>query len=398
MKPATGERIVKDIVNQWSQIYVNQVFFLKSHENIHQFRVEFSRPHKTKPIPEATVKVDFYVIDKAGKDVPEPKQDEDYSVEFNFENESLRHTLHQTMRKTTFEAWLDRILEKKIKIKKVLHLGTEFEYSRIVDEEGKIVDPFVPKFDLTKITDLSKEVRDSQKVNVHSPRFINTLRVALFKIFQDADKDGSGFLSYEQFEDAFKNLSYGLCDNDVQNLIALADEDKDGKISWEEFVPVGIDAIRTFFSRNKVLKLAKERKREANKEAMACVYMDEINKSHEILTKRFKLIDEEETGQIKVSELKRLFKETCLLTPKEINLFIRNLHEENFKYDEFKARLFDVRFEIAKSRILETNIDSFQEKIIEECKAYDESGNGKIDLRDLRTVLFKSKHVNLSPF
>ncbi len=157
------------------------------------------------------------------------------------------------MRKTTFETWIDRILQKKVKIKKVLHLGTEFEYSRTVDGTGKIVDPFVPKFDLTKVTDLSKEVRESQKVNVESPRFINTLRVALFKIFQDADKDGSGYLDYEEFEDAFKNLSYGLGDNYVQNLIALADENEDGRINWEEFVPVGIEAIKTFFSRNKVL-------------------------------------------------------------------------------------------------------------------------------------------------
>jgi len=90
-------------------------------------------------------------------------------------------------------------------------------------------------------------------VNVDSPRFINTLRVALFKIFEDADKDKSGHLDSEEFEDAFRNLSYGLVDNDIQNLIALADENGDGKISWEEFIPVGIDAIKTFFSRNKVL-------------------------------------------------------------------------------------------------------------------------------------------------
>jgi hypothetical protein len=40
-------------------------------------------------------------------------------------------------------------------------LGTEFEYTRTVDEKGKVVDPFVPKFDITKIKDLTKEVRKS---------------------------------------------------------------------------------------------------------------------------------------------------------------------------------------------------------------------------------------------
>ena len=35
-----------------------------------------------------------------------------------------------------------------------LHLGTEFEYTRLVDEYGKNVNPFVPKFDIQKAKNL----------------------------------------------------------------------------------------------------------------------------------------------------------------------------------------------------------------------------------------------------
>ena len=73
------------------------------------------------------------------------------------------------------QKWIDRVLENKLKIKSQLHLGTEFEYTRTVDEKGKVVDPFVPKFDIMKVTDLAKEIRKSQKVNVESPRFVGTL-------------------------------------------------------------------------------------------------------------------------------------------------------------------------------------------------------------------------------
>jgi hypothetical protein len=145
------------------------------------------------------------------------------------------------------------VLENKLKIKSLLHLGTEFEYTRTVDEKGKTIDPFVPKFDIMKVKDLSKEQRKSQKINVESPRFINTLKRALYEMFQSADKDKSGKLSYQEFFDAFKTLSYGLSDNDIKTLIALADEDNDGVITWEEFVPVGIECIKTFFARNKTL-------------------------------------------------------------------------------------------------------------------------------------------------
>jgi hypothetical protein len=159
-------------------------------------------------------------------------------------------------------------LENKLKIKSLLHLGTEFEYTRTVDEKGKTMDPFVPKFDIIKVKELSKEIRKSQKVNVESPRFINTLKRALYEMFELADKDKSGKLDYQEFYDAFRTLSYGLSENDIKTLIALADENDDGLIDWEEFIPVGIESIQTFFARNKALQRAKAFERDLNKDAL----------------------------------------------------------------------------------------------------------------------------------
>jgi hypothetical protein len=47
-----------------------------------------------KPIPEGTVKVFFYIIQG---------EDDDYEIEFNFENESLRHTPDKTMRSNMYQ-------------------------------------------------------------------------------------------------------------------------------------------------------------------------------------------------------------------------------------------------------------------------------------------------------
>jgi hypothetical protein len=161
-----------------------------------------------------------------------------------------------------------------------------------VDEKGKAVDPFVPKFDIMKVTDLGKEVRKSQKVDVESPRFISTLKRALEEMFHLADKDKTGSLSYEEFASAFKTLSYGLTDNDIKTLIALADDNADGKITWSEFIPVAIDSIKTFFARNKTLLKMKEKDREIRKEALSLVMKDEIAKCGSIMLKKFKQLDE----------------------------------------------------------------------------------------------------------
>lgn len=223
------------------------------------------------------------------------------------------------------QSWIDRVLENKLKIKSLLHLGTEFEYTRTVDEKGKVVDPFVPKFDIIKVKDLSKEMRKSQKVNVESPRFIDTLKRALYEMFQAADKDKSGKLSYQEFYDAFKTLSYGLSENDIKTLIALADENENEQIEWEEFIPVGIDSIKTFFARNKALQRAKAYERELNKEALQLIYQDEIKKTNEILQKKFKQLDEKNTGFISPYSLKKSMFSSNQLTPKEINVIMRSI-------------------------------------------------------------------------
>ena len=79
------------------------------------------------------------------------------------------------------------------------------------------------------------------------------MKRALEQMFTEADRDNSGKLSYTEFRESFRTLSYGLNDNDINMLIALADENKDELIDWHEFIPIGIEAIKTFFVR----KLAK---------------------------------------------------------------------------------------------------------------------------------------------
>lgn len=70
-----------------------------------------------------------------------------------------------------------------------MHLGTQFEYTRLVDKKGNPIDPFVPKFDIMKATDLGKEFSRAQKISVESPRFIKTLERALEKLFTEADQN-----------------------------------------------------------------------------------------------------------------------------------------------------------------------------------------------------------------
>ena len=109
-------------------------------------------------------------------------------------------------------------------------------------------------FDIMKIKDLTKEYHRSQKINVESPRFISTLERALIKLFSEQDHNNNGELTYSQFYNAFLELpTYDLQENDIRTLMALADENENGQITWKDFIPVGIEAIKSFLARNKQL-------------------------------------------------------------------------------------------------------------------------------------------------
>jgi hypothetical protein len=51
-------------------------------------------------------------------------------------------------------------------------------------------------------------------------------------------------------------------------LIALADDNDDQKITWQEFIPIAIDSIKTFFARNKSMQKMQEKDKEIRKEAL----------------------------------------------------------------------------------------------------------------------------------
>lgn len=79
-------------------------------------------------------------------------------------------------------------------------------------------------------------------------------------------------------------------------------------------------------------------------------------------------------------------------------MIMRSIKGDQFEYKTFEDLLYDVRFELAKSRIMDTNIDKLQEHLIEEFTQYDKEKKGLITLMDAREVLLKSKKTNLTPF
>ena len=141
-------------------------------------------------------------------------------------------------------------------------------------------------------------------------------------MFAQSDRDQTGLLTYDEFKDSFRTLSYGLNDNDINMLIALADENDDERIDWKEFIPIGLDAIRTFYTRN-LQKAAADEMKSADPDQLKKVYWDEINKTSALLEYKFKAVDTVADGIVSIQHFKNIIRGTKGLTPKEKNLLIR---------------------------------------------------------------------------
>jgi len=56
--------------------------------------------------------------------------------------------------------------------------------------------------------------------------------MAAFRVF---DKDGNGFITRDELKEAMEMIGEPVTDEDIDNMITMADLNKDGKIDYEEF-------------------------------------------------------------------------------------------------------------------------------------------------------------------
>ena len=118
-------------------------------------------------------------------------------------------------------------------------------------------------------------------------------------------------------------------------LLAIADENKNGKISWREFIPVGIDAIKTFLARNKLMAKGQIYDREVNPDTMKLVFEYDSNIEMVDIDKETK----EHSGCVSFKFMRETFLQSSMLTIKEINLLLRE-YVMKYGYEQIKYTNF----------------------------------------------------------
>lgn len=168
------------------------------------------------------------------------------------------------------------------------------------------------------------------------------LEQLIHDLFNEQDRDGNRTLDREEFRAVFNNLGnkLGLKKNDIRRILAEADRDENGRISYREFIPVAVSIIESIVAKW-ALRKNEEKQAAAYKNAELQIYhgMPE-HELDAILSEIFRKADKDGNGALDADEFEKCLQDIHLgFTRKEINVMMYETdsdHNGKIDYEEFK--------------------------------------------------------------
>merc|ERR1712164_216622 len=148
------------------------------------------------------------------------------------------------------------------------------------------------------------------------------LQEFLASIFLEADRDNSGTLSYKEFKEVIQTSRLGFSKQEIRRMLMEADENEDGYIDYNEFLPIGVDIVQAIFARREAEAAAEATEKAAQEAArVALVHGMDKEQYRKMLVNYFKEHDVDNSGFLSRKEFKAALKNADLgLTRNEINI------------------------------------------------------------------------------
>ena len=359
------------------------------------FRAIWSRPTAVEPIPRAVAYCTYYV--SGSSDSPR--------ISYRVENETHVHRPEENL--TFSEAWLDRVIDRKLKLSKWIDMTTPFDKKRIKElaelpsskDEGKMQENTHAQ---------AAENLDSQ---LDREELLDAER-QLIQWFKSADIDGKGYLNAQEFYMLIRQRAgdLGLTDDEISLMLAYADENEDGVIEYKEFVPMAAELMQNLEARRLAAQVMQDRDLNAEAAANEELYSLEMEYTVETIISRLKECDSEGSGLVTRSDFHRAISHRKVgLMRHEINLVMSNCeHVSNtevegksasvpmVKYGNIAQLLLAVRYHTTRQAVLAQNETSLESSLLKSCSDLDPSESGYIPLSDMKNVLTNIRGVMIN--
>ena len=220
------------------------------------------------------------------------------------------------------------------------------------------------------------------------------LQELLQEMFIQADADNSGALSPTEFKEVLKMADLGLGTREVQRVMAEADFNSDGEISYEEFIPLAVDLVQSMYAKMEAEAAKAAEEEEAREEAKNYLLHGMTKEQVEqVMTEIFQKSDADGSGALSVTEFQKCCKDADIgLTRKEINILMHQCDVDGdgtISYEEFIPLCFEMLTEILKDELLmekrsPSELEVFLLQMFQEA---DGAGMGTLDPLALKDVL-----------
>lgn len=194
----------------------------------------FSNAASTEPAPA------FLELENLTRDELEAKL-VDLFLEADADNSG---TLDHREFKTVFRKFADELGFPKADVRRIMAEADEnesgaIEYHEFARAAGDVIQAVLARttYETLKATREESAVEKSRNFLLHnlSP---DQLEKVLGDMFTRADGDGSGTLSRSEFHNALKQSGLGLTRKEINILLHEVDENEDGNVSYQEFLPL----------------------------------------------------------------------------------------------------------------------------------------------------------------
>eukprot|EP00892_Ulva_mutabilis_P003953 jgi/Ulvmu1/192/UM001_0196.1 len=224
------------------------------------------------------------------------------------------------------------------------------------------------------------------------------LSEAVYECFKQADTNGDGTLDRQEFAKALKNSRLGLSQTIIDRVLAEADDNADGVIQYNEFVPILMDVIAVDDSAKAAAKDAQalvDGVRENMHEFL--LYGIPKQELEGIMARVFREADKDNSGTLDKNEFKLCLQTAELsLTRKDINLLMAKVDVDGdgcIDYREFVPICFGILVERFADQVMSSSVlsstDGIKVAILQNFKELDVDGRGELSVRKVRQALNK---------
>lgn len=227
-----------------------------------------------------------------------------------------------------------------------------------------------------------------------------------------------GSLTFDEFQALMEQVELGISSQELRFVISEADENENGVVDYEEFVPLAVDLIQSFRARNRAKALNSHEDVMVDDLIYASISTQELQKSADACLEKIYEVDSKRYGLIRVPELKKALHSIAAaegIRDNEIGMLCQMLPRDQFgrvKYNATPTSFFDslskVRFMTMKNAMIEAQGSGLQKYLLDLCKDEEMKtegfkgpkekfvSNGIISCRSLINILSNSSRLSLS--